>query len=178
MKTTHGEFFVYNGNYLPHLPVGKVDKGKEKLSTTSVVLGTVTRRYRNPMQEPTVPPRPKTRISIEISATVRSFTTVDHLNPEAVAALVDNELSPAAAHRARIHLVHCTECRGEVEKQRRASQRLKEASCCEEVKVSHELLSRLHQIAQSCSTDGPCADDIFPNRTDSLMGKLRSLKWH
>ncbi|CAB0501065.1 hypothetical protein CIP101280_00804 [Corynebacterium diphtheriae] len=51
---------------------------------------------------------------------VRHFASVEHLNPEAVAAFVDNELSPAAAHRAKIHLVHCPECREEIHRQRRA----------------------------------------------------------
>ncbi|CAB0691689.1 anti-sigma factor [Corynebacterium diphtheriae] len=50
---------------------------------------------------------------------VRHFASVEHLNPEAVAAFVDNELSPAAAHRAKIHLVHCPECREEIHRQRR-----------------------------------------------------------
>ncbi len=49
---------------------------------------------------------------------VRHFASVEHLNPEAVAAFVDNELSPAAAHRAKIHLVHCPECREEIHRQR------------------------------------------------------------
>lgn len=43
---------------------------------------------------------------------------IDHLGPEAIAALVDGELSPGAAERASIHLVHCAECRGEVAAQR------------------------------------------------------------
>ncbi len=51
---------------------------------------------------------------------VRHFASVEHLNPEAVAAFVDNELSPAAAHRAKIHLVHCPECREEIHRQRGA----------------------------------------------------------
>ncbi|CAB0724279.1 anti-sigma factor [Corynebacterium diphtheriae] len=54
---------------------------------------------------------------------VRHFASVEHLNPEAVAAFVDNELSPAAAHRAKIHLVHCPECREEIHRQRRAPPR-------------------------------------------------------
>ena len=44
----------------------------------------------------------------------REFASVEHLSLEAVAAFVDGELTPLAMHRARVHLVHCEECRAEV----------------------------------------------------------------
>lgn len=52
----------------------------------------------------------------------REFASVEHLSLEAVAAFVDGELTPLAMHRARVHLVHCEECRAEVAQQRRASE--------------------------------------------------------
>ena len=52
--------------------------------------------------------------------------SVDHLSTEAIAALVDGELSRRAEHRAKIHLVHCESCRAEVRAQRSAAHRLRE----------------------------------------------------
>lgn len=109
---------------------------------------------------------------IEVTAVVGNFATTDHLNPEAIAAFADNELSPAAMHRAKVHLVHCLECRREVDRQRRASEQLKAANATE-VHMSSELLQRLMGIAQSCP-DGPRAEDtVRPSET--LMDKLDSL---
>ena len=50
-----------------------------------------------------------------------------HLGPEAIAALVDGELSPRAAERARIHLVNCADCRREVPSQREVAQAMRTA---------------------------------------------------
>ena len=55
----------------------------------------------------------------------REFNSTDHLNPEAVAAFVDGELSDSAFRRAARHLSDCDECRAEVDAQRRAANRLR-----------------------------------------------------
>ena len=39
---------------------------------------------------------------VRLSEKAKEFASVDHLNPEVVAAFVDCELSPVAAHRANI----------------------------------------------------------------------------
>lgn len=52
---------------------------------------------------------------------------IGHLGPEAIAALVDGELSPRAAERARIHLVNCADCRREVLSQREVAQAMRTA---------------------------------------------------
>ena len=52
---------------------------------------------------------------------------IGHLVPEAIAALVDGELSPRAAERARIHLVHCADCRREMLSQREVAQAMRTA---------------------------------------------------
>ncbi len=52
---------------------------------------------------------------------------IGHLGPEAIAALVDGELSPRATERARIHLVHCADCRREVLSQREVAQAMRTA---------------------------------------------------
>ena len=53
------------------------------------------------------------------------FNSTDHLNPEAVVAYVDGELTPAAAARAERHLGQCPECCEEVRAQRGTSERLR-----------------------------------------------------
>lgn len=55
----------------------------------------------------------------------REFNSTDHLNPEAVAAFVDGELSDSAFRRAARHLTDCDECSAEVDAQRRAANRLR-----------------------------------------------------
>ena len=55
------------------------------------------------------------------------FSSVEHLSAAAVTALVDNELSARAEHRAKVHLVHCDECRDEVRRQRQAAEALRHA---------------------------------------------------
>ncbi len=121
----------------------------------------------------------KSTAFIEVTEAIRDFASTEHLNPEAVAAFVDNELSPGAAHRARIHLVHCSECRVEVDRQRRAAKRLREARA-EDVKPSSDLLQRLQKIATSCP-DGPCAEESIRG-PETLLDKLdlvaRALRKH
>lgn len=75
--------------------------------------------------------------------------SVDHLSLEAIAALVDNELSPRAEHRAKVHLVHCQQCREEVQAQRAASERVREHAV--PVHVSGSLLERLARIPEAIS---------------------------
>ncbi|AKK05558.1 hypothetical protein CMUST_06110 [Corynebacterium mustelae] len=107
---------------------------------------------------------------IQISATTnRVFASTDHLHPEAVAAFVDNELSDIATHRAQVHLVHCPECRQEVERQRRAAELLRK-SCAAEVKVAPEFMQRLMGIAHSCP-DGPCAEESF-RQPETFLDKI------
>ncbi|QNH96312.1 anti-sigma factor family protein [Corynebacterium anserum] len=73
--------------------------------------------------------------------------SVEHLSPEAMAALVDGELSPRAEHRAKVHLVHCQRCRDEVREQRRAAERLRD-DCG--VHASGSLIERLTRIPECC----------------------------
>lgn len=83
---------------------------------------------------------------------------IGHLGPEAIAALVDGELSPSAAERARIHLVNCAECRREVLSQREVAQAMRTAMAQQDGPghaVEHEgqglpaaLLSRLAAIPE------------------------------
>lgn len=85
-------------------------------------------------------------LSIEFSTVRRNLKAVDHLGPEAVAALVDGELSTQARERAYGHIANCMECRAEVERQRAASARLRESEACD-VHIPASLLSKLQQLA-------------------------------
>ncbi|WP_156802463.1 anti-sigma factor family protein [Corynebacterium lubricantis] len=72
---------------------------------------------------------------------------VEHLSPEAIAAFVDGELSDGALHRARVHVVHCRECRDEVHTQRHASEAVRGSNLEECVRAPRNLVARLSQIA-------------------------------
>ncbi|GHE14137.1 anti-sigma factor [Klenkia taihuensis] len=68
---------------------------------------------------------------------------VSHLAQEAIAALVDGELSGTAAGRAARHLSGCAQCRLAVEAQREAKEALHTSR---DVAVPGDLLSRLQAI--------------------------------
>lgn len=100
------------------------------------------------------------------------FASVDHLNPEAIAAYVDDELSDVAKHRARIHMIHCEECRVEVSSQRSASQRIKACSN-DDVHAPSSLIAKLAQIESLCPS-GPTAEDTADHQV-SLIRKLENV---
>lgn len=77
--------------------------------------------------------------------------SIDHLSPEAVAALVDGELSRKAQHRAHVHLINCPQCRDEVRLQREAARRLQEDRF--DMCASGSLIQRLKSIPETCPDD-------------------------
>lgn len=77
--------------------------------------------------------------------------SIDHLSPEAIAALVDGELSHKAQQRACIHLSGCDVCRREVCVQQEASQRFRENVW--DVCASGSLIERLKSIPETCPDD-------------------------
>lgn len=79
--------------------------------------------------------------------------SIDHLSPEAIAALVDGELGRRAEHRAKIHLVHCKYCRDEVNAQRQAAHRLR--GLATDVHASGTLIERLRRIPDQAVADSP-----------------------
>ncbi|WIM68573.1 zf-HC2 domain-containing protein [Corynebacterium breve] len=105
------------------------------------------------------------RLRIEIAA-------VEHLSPEAVAAFVDGELSERAAHRARVHVVHCKDCREEVHDQRRASEyvRGKNLEAC--VRAPRGLVDRLANLTQGSVKPGPSAESTPLPEADDVMDKI------
>lgn len=105
----------------------------------------------------------------------REFASVEHLSLEAVAAFVDGELSDAATHRARVHLVHCPECRGEIERQRGASEWLRGSNITEEVRAPNDLLARLAGIPTRPARSGPDADSTPTPEPECLLDKVEML---
>ena len=108
---------------------------------------------------PSVPPGLPPRVRSASGKTTRKFASVEHLSTEAVAAFVDGELSPGATHRAKVHLVHCAECRNEVAVQRRAAAALRQAHQADAALCAPtSLVARLTSIAEEPSTMDGDAD--------------------
>lgn len=100
---------------------------------------------------------------------------MEHLSLEAVAAFVDGELSDTACHRARVHLVHCAECRAEIERQRGASEWLRGSNIGEDVRAPHDLLARLAGIASLPHRAGPDAESTPTPVPEGLMDKMEMI---
>ena len=105
----------------------------------------------------------------------REFASVEHLSPEAVAAFVDGELTDTATHRARVHLVHCAECRHEIERQRGASEWLRGSNIGEDVRAPHDLLARLTGIATGPVKAGPDAESTPTPGPECLLDKVEMM---
>ena len=112
-----------------------------------------------------------------------AFSAVGHLTPEVVAALVDGELSRGAEQRAKVHLVHCQECRNEVRVQRQAADRLRGSDPLDGVHISGTLLDRLTQIPVVCDESEQSAgvdatDEVGPDgcrRPDTFSGRMAAV---
>ena len=76
----------------------------------------------------------------------RRADTIGHLGPEAVVAFVDDEMEAKAKHRARIHLVHCHECRDEIYTQRGTSEWVRQCNIESQVRAPRDLLKKLASI--------------------------------
>lgn len=105
----------------------------------------------------------------------REFASVEHLSLEAVAAFVDGELSPVASHRARVHLVHCAECRAEIERQRGASEWLRGSNIGADVRAPNDLIARLAGIASGPPCAGPDAESTPTQEPEGLMDKMEMI---
>ncbi len=71
------------------------------------------------------------------------FDSTDHLSFEAVAALVDGELSRTAVHRARLHLAVCQVCQNEAARQRAAAAAVREHNTDGCLRAPRSLVERL-----------------------------------
>lgn len=79
-------------------------------------------------------------------ATKRHFDSVDHVSAEAIAALIDDELSPSAAHRARVHIVLCESCRDDANAQRYAAEAVRTHNVEECLRAPQTLVERLARL--------------------------------
>lgn len=105
----------------------------------------------------------------------KKFSSVEHLSHEAVAAFVDGELTPSAAHRARVHVVQCPECRAEVHGQRGAAEMLRGCNLSAHVRAPEDLLARLAGIASANLGPGPDADATPVARPEDFMDRVETM---
>lgn len=105
-------------------------------------------------------------------ARARRFDTIGHLGPEAIVAFVDGEMEGKSAHRVRVHLVHCEECRDEVRDQLGASQWVQQCAGTDEIRAPRDLLAKLAQIATTCANDSQSQDS--DNRASTPRGAYGS----
>ena len=103
----------------------------------------------------------------------REFCSTDHLSTEAIAAFADGELSRHAAHRARLHIVACEECRREVNIQRSAAERLRSCGADESIRAPRTLVERLAQVAEELPGDGAPDSDGPGKVTDAFRRALK-----
>lgn len=115
----------------------------------------------------------------------RQFSSVEHLSLEAIAAFVDDELTDTAAHRARVHVVQCPECRGEIHAQRGTSELVRGSNLSAQVRAPQELLARLTGIAEADLGPGPDAESTpvsqpedFLDRVETVIRSFRSRQGH
>ena len=99
----------------------------------------------------------------------REFNSTDHLNPEAVAAFVDGELSDSAFRRAARHLEDCDECSAEVDAQRRAANRLRVV----DNSGVHAPASLVERLAGMCAEDLDGPGEV-PGPRDKVKDLLQS----
>ncbi|WP_075725656.1 anti-sigma factor family protein [Corynebacterium aquilae] len=101
----------------------------------------------------------------------KRFASVDHLTVEAVAAFVDGELSAGATHRAKIHLVHCAECRADVAAQRRAAEALR-SSEQQPICAPSALIAKLTNIADAACEQTAPQHDTTPSSVAKIFTAL------
>jgi hypothetical protein len=97
-----------------------------------------------------------------------------HLAQEAIAALVDEELTAGPARRAEAHLAGCLQCRLAVQAQREAKEALHRS---QEVTVPGELLSRLCAIPFTADVPGSEGIGTLAAGPDSLTFSDAAGSW-
>ncbi len=110
----------------------------------------------------------------QVKNKAKEFSSVDHLSADAAAMFVDNELSRGAMHRARLHIVHCAECREEINRQQETVDYLRSECKNEEVSAPMDLKARLASLATECMP-GPGAENLAMQRPESFVAKVESV---
>lgn len=102
-----------------------------------------------------------------------TFDSIEHLNFEAVAALIDDELTPTALRRAQQHLLQCPDCRREVAQQRAAADAVREHNSDGCLRAPRSLVERLQHL-DAADADAPAA--AADSRSRDSSGK-RAFSW-
>lgn len=112
----------------------------------------------------------------------RRADTTGHLGPEAVVAFVDDEMELKAKHRARVHLVHCHECRDEIYTQRGTSEWVRQCNIESQVRAPRDLLRKLASIgsqdmrAHHFSDEDECKPASRQDFFDKLEMVVRAIR--
>lgn len=112
--------------------------------------------------------------SQQLQSRTQDFASVDHLSSDAAAMFIDNELSRGAMHRARLHLVHCSECRQEITRQRDTVDFVRTECRNDNVTAPSDLKAKLMSLANECAP-GPGAEDVAIQRPESFVAKVESV---
>lgn len=110
----------------------------------------------------------------QVQNKTQEFASVEHLSADAAAMFVDSELSTGAMHRARLHLVHCSECRDEINRQRATVDFVRSECRDDKVTAPMDLKAKLAGLANEC-TPGPGAEDLAMQRPESFVAKVESV---
>lgn len=142
--------------------------------------GTRIRARKSSAENPAALPTPKLdvlnlgAVKNSVREKAQEFASVDHLSVDAAAMFVDNELSKGAMHRARLHILHCAECREEIRLQRETVEFLRTECRDEKVSAPVDLKAKLAGLANECAP-GPGAEDLAMQRPDSFVAKVESV---
>lgn len=155
---------------------GHLNSRVRESSTTSQGTAKKARRPRSRLTRPQLDAVTSKLVekSQEVQNKTRQFASVDHLSSDAAAMFVDNELSKGAMHRARLHLVHCAECRDEINNQRHTVDFVRSECKSDNVTAPTDLKAKLMSLANECSP-GPGAEDVAIQRPESFVAKVESV---
>lgn len=102
---------------------------------------------------------------------MRAFCSTEHLNPEAIAAFADGELSRSAARRAMKHMLECPECFQDVLAQRRASARVK-ACNNDDLRAPDSLVARLSEMRHEMQSVEACDEEPHHKERSPLVAAV------
>lgn len=102
---------------------------------------------------------------------MRAFCSTEHLNPEAIAAFADGELSRSASRRAMKHMLECPECFQDVLVQRRASARVK-ACKDDDLRAPDSLVAKLSGLCHEMQPAEPCGEDAHHKERSPIVAAV------
>lgn len=130
------------------------------------------KNHDRPLTLPSIFSEAQAKVRDKAKARAHRADTIGHLGPEAVVAFVDGEMPAKYAHRVRIHLVHCAECRAEIHHQRNAAEWVRECSVESHVKAPDSLMAKLAGIANNGAGPGPNAEEPAHQPRQDFLDKV------